>query len=1029
MLRTFSRLWNPVASSRRHPIQVPRTPIVGPLGASDHLPLVGRSGELARLEELLEEKDGPRLIFVRGEGGVGKTRIVSELAGRAEGRGWAVAHGRAYPVEAGTPYALFSDAWLPILNGMDTNALRVLSRGSEAELRCLFPAMAAGADAPGVESGDPEELRTRILWNFAEFVKRYAGRTPLLLVLEDLQWADESSIELAHFLARQVTGHPVVVVCTYREQARDGARTLVQAERSLASVGAAEVLYLEPLSRDQVDELVSRTFGVDGQVTRDFTAILYGWTRGNAFFVEEILKALIASGTLRYELGTWIGWEAHEFDMPSSIRDAILNRVAGFTQDEQRALEMTAMVGAPASFGLLESITGMEPDALLSAVEGVCAAGILHERAEGDEVVYEFRHPLVRQTLYDEFGLQRARVMHGTVAEAMERHYGPSAIEHADELAYHFARTDGSRLRGKAARYLTAAGTRALERRADSEAISYLERALERTRGAESAENDLGLSVREILPLLARAHAHVGHFDEAQAIWTSALQALDFDSVEYPGVCRALALTDVWRGDHDAAMTNLAAGLASARASGDTAAIVRILVAQSHALQEVGRGDEALAALNEALPIAEELRDARLLARVHRGLALLHVWVGPPEQAVEHGQIAVQLAQQVGDLSIEFWARWGLAVLGGMRGDTRSMGQAIDEITSIADKLRSPVLRLWAADMAVELEFARGEWDTGITLGEASIEMARALNQRTLLPRLLVWTSQFYGARGDIDRAEALVREAVEISGLEDGSKPVDVHQVVPTYIGLALHHINVGDFEDAIDAAERGLQIAEGTGYILWAVHRLLPALAEACLWAGHIDRAEEVGLRMRAHAEKIDHRLGIAWSDACDSLVKWKRGDPAGSVDLMSSAVEKLSEIPMIWTATRLRRQLAGRYADIGRREEALSELHQVHAVLVQVRAGLELEKTRRMYRELDVRPPPIRSEEGPLGLTPSEFSVARLVAQGLSNKAIGRELDCATRTVSTHLSNIYTKLDIGGPGARMRLSNLVTEAGPPE
>jgi len=164
-------------------MHVPRTPLVAPLGASDHLPLVGRSTELAQLERLLDGTDGPRLAFVRGEGGVGKSRLVSELSVRAATRGWDVAHGRAYPVEKGTPYALFSDAWLPILNAMDRSALTVLSRGSEAELRCLFPAMAAGADAPDVESGDPEELRTRILWNFAEFVKRYASRTPLLLVL------------------------------------------------------------------------------------------------------------------------------------------------------------------------------------------------------------------------------------------------------------------------------------------------------------------------------------------------------------------------------------------------------------------------------------------------------------------------------------------------------------------------------------------------------------------------------------------------------------------------------------------------------------------------------------------------------------------------------------------------------------------------------------------------------------------------------------------------------------------------------
>jgi len=1006
-------------------VHVPRTPITAPLGASDHLPLVGRSTELAQLERLLDGTDGPRLTFVRGEEGVGKTRLVSELSARAAARGWDIAHGRAYPVERGTPYALFSDAWLPVLNTMDASALRVLSRGSEAELRCLFPAMTAGADATDVESGDPEELRTRILWNFAEFVKRYAGRSPLLLVLEDLQWADESSIELAHFLARQVGGHPVVMVCTYKDQDRDRAKTLVQAERSLTSVGAAEVLAVRPLTREQIGELVSRTFGVEPEVVREFAAILYGWTRGNTFFVEEILKALTGSGTLRYEYGTWVGWEAKEFGMPGSVRDAILSRIADFSEEEQRVLDMTAMVGAPASFGLLEAITDVESSALLSAVEGVCASGILEERPQGHEVVYEFRHPLVRQTLYDEFGLQRARLLHGAVAEAIERHYGSVALDHADELAYHFARTDSSRLRGKAAHYLIAAGARALERRADTEAISYLEAALERT--SDSRPDDTGgVSVRKVLPLLARAHTHVGNFAQAQAHWRAALEALDPSSPEYPDVSRALALTEMWLGNHDEAMAQLDRGLGAAQASSDERGIVRLLVARSHVHQEVGQGAEALETLSAALPIAQNLDDPRLLARVHRGLALLHVWVGPPEKAVEHAGIAIDLAQKVGDLSIEFWARWGLAVLTGMRGDTLAMGQAIEEVNNIADKLRSPVLRLWTADMSVELAYARGDWDTGIAIGDRSIELARALNQRTLLPRLLVWTSQFHGARGDLDRAEELVQEAVQISGLEDESTAIDVHQVVPTYIGLALHHIHVGDFEDAIGAAERGLQIAEGTGYILWAVHVLLPALAEACLWAGHIDRAEQVGRRMRVHAEKIDHRIGVAWSDACEALVQWKRGDSEGSVDLMASAVTELADIPMLWTATRLRRQLAGRLAEIGRRDEALAELTEVHAVCVQVRAGLELEKTRSMFRELGVRPPPIRSEDGPLGLTPAEFAVARLVAQGISNKAIGRELKCATRTVSTHLSNIYTKQNIGGPGARMRLSNLVKDAG---
>jgi tetratricopeptide (TPR) repeat protein len=991
----------------------------------DPLPLVGRKDELAALESRLEEgQDGPSVVFVRGEGGVGKSRLASELAERAARRNWVVVKGRAYPVESGIPYAILSDAWLPILRSLEASALTVLSRGGEAELRYLFPALGGGRDdLDDVASTDPHEFRTRLMWNFAEFVRRYAARAPVLCILEDLQWADDSSLQLVHFLARQTRGHPILILCTYNDQERDRSTRLVQIERSLESIGAADVIRLEPLSRDHVTELVCRSFGVDTDLVLDFSSVLYGWTRGNAFFVEEIVKWLVSSGRLRSEGGSWVGWDETAFGLPGSIRDTIIGRVQDFSDPGRTVAEVAAVVGARASYALIESTTGLEPAEVLSALEELCTHGVLDERSEGGEVVYDFRHPLVRQTLYDELGLQRARILHGVVAEAMEEYYGAKAEDHADELAFHFARTDGGRSRAKATRYLATAGRRALERRADLEAINYLEAALARAGESEPDNDSIHI---ELIPLLARAHTHVGHFDTAAQLWASALEHVSEDQPEYPALCRALGMTNVWRGRHEEAAKHFHAGLVAAEAAGEDAATVRLLVAQAHGLHELGRGADALDTLAKALPLADTLDDAGLLARVHRALALLHVWVGPPEKAIEHGERAIEMARRVGDLSVEFWARWGLAVLEGMRGDTKRMARGIDDLNEIADRARSPVLRLWTADMSVELAYGKGDWDAGIAKGEQAISLARSLSQRTLLPRLLVWTSQFYVARGELEHAEALVNEAVEMSGLDDEHGSVDVHQVVPTYIGLAHHLVALGEYEDAIDAAEKGLRIAEGTGYVLWAIHRLLPILAEACLWAGHIDRAEEVGRRMRAHADRIDHKIGRAWADACDSLVQWKRGDAAGAVDLMKSAADQLDAIPMIWYATRLRRQLAGRLCDIGRRDEALRELDRVHERCVQVRAALELEKTRAMYREMGMRPPPLPVADGPLGLTPAELTIAKSVAGGMSNKAVAVELGCSSRTVSTHLSNIYTKLDIGGPGARVRLGNLVREAG---
>jgi predicted ATPase len=245
------------------------------------LPLVGRTRELALLEALMEEgDDASRVVFVHGEGGVGKSRVVAERAARAERRSWEVVRGRAYPVETGVPYAVFSDAWLPLLTSMDPSRLTVLTRGGDADLRYLFPALGQ-PDEEGfrVASGEPEEFRTRIMWNFAEFVKRYAGRTPLLCVLEDLQWADASSLELLHFLARQVTGAPILIACTYNDQERDRRRALVRTERSLEAIGAAHVMKLEPLTRDHVGELVSRSFETDGECTAGRGATRSSWRR------------------------------------------------------------------------------------------------------------------------------------------------------------------------------------------------------------------------------------------------------------------------------------------------------------------------------------------------------------------------------------------------------------------------------------------------------------------------------------------------------------------------------------------------------------------------------------------------------------------------------------------------------------------------------------------------------------------------------------------------------------------------------
>ena len=991
-------------------------------GSAGRMPLVGRAHELAALEELLEESSRSAVLLC-GEDGSGKSRLATELAERAERRGWTVARGRAYPVEWGVPYALLSDALVPLLRSMDAGTMRVLSRGGEAELGQLFPALGRNVGpVPDDSAGDPDELRTRMFWSLAEFVKGHAARKPLLLVLDDLEWADTSSLELLHFLARQCVGHAVLIVCTYTEAERHRSPRLTEIERSLVSSGIARVQRVEPLTSEDVTELVSWAFSSSAQVVAGFSALLFGWTRGNPFFVEELLKALMAGGGLPDQSGPGMEWDAAHLALPGSIRDAVVAGLARCSLDARAAAELAAVIGTRAPYPVLASVSELDERRLMAALEELCSHRVVSERDEGGAVVYDFHHPLVRETLYQGCGLQRRRVLHGAVAEAMEAYWGDAALSHAGELAYHFAGAHAGQPSDKAVTYLAEAGRRALMRHADQEGAEYLRSAREHLGASD------GVASHPVYPALlrdlARAHLRLGEYAAASEAWEDLLNLTPAGTPDVADLRRLLGLTAFWGGRRAEAFEHLEKGLSIATERGHSLERALLLLARSHCYQGLGQGAEALADARVALVEAGTLGDARLLASSHRSLALLYVWIGPPESAEHHAREAIELAAAAGEPSVEFWARWGLAVLRGMTGDTAGMARGIEEARALADQLRSPVLRLWVDELSIEMAYATGAWDSGIALGEQAIALARSLNQKALLPRLLVWTTLFHLGRGDMARARAMVEEACEVSGMNQEG-PHDVHLVVPAYTGLAHYLVGLGDYAAAIEAARKGLEIAEGTGYTLWAVHRLLPILGEAYLWAGEIDKAELLGQRLRAYAERLNHKLGLAWADAGDALVRWKRGDAAGGAALMRKAAEALEAIPMIPYAVRIRRQLAGRLAEVGHTDEALSELRKVHDLFAQLGATLELEKARIQFHEIGQRPPPRGVCQGMAGLTSREMEIARLVALRRSNKAIGKELEISPRTVSTHLSNIFQKLELG---SRAELADFMRGLDPP-
>src|SRR5881394_3564213 len=976
-------------------------------------PLVGRGAELALLTKKMDEaaEGAGCSVFIVGEGGIGKTRLASETAERALKGGWSVAVGRAYPVESGVPYALFSDALLPLVSKLEPATLSLLTRGGASELGYVFPHIStAGGRIGGSAGADPAEIKARLLWNFTQFLGRLSAKQPLFIVLENLQWADASSLELLHFVARQIGGQKIFLLGTYNDAERDLNQALRSTEQSLVRLGVATLHRLTPLAQAEIEELVQKMFETDSSSTRHFSRLLYDWTRGNPFFVDETLKSLVESGALSRRDGRWTGWEMETLQLPSTIRDVIKARVDRLSPSARTVANLAAVIGTRADHDTLAKVSGLDQNDVIVALDELIRQRVLEETGNVDEIRYDFTHPLLQQVLYSELGQARVRRLHALIAEALESVYGDDAVGHADELALHFARAHSDPLERKAVRYLNAAGRSALEKYANREAANYLAAALDRL---DRDPTNTEAPREEILLTLARTRQRLGEYDEAMALWQRARDnaVARGDRGALADIEHRMGLALYWSGKYAEALSHYELGLAEAD-SAMPATTVRLRLAKGIALQDLGRLKEAQAEVESALESAAAggVENDSLLSRAHRALLLLYTWTGPFDTARKHGTQAVAHAEAAGQHMLEWTAHWGLALLAGVSGDAEGVVQHIKRSDELADQMHSPLLPLWSAEIWVQYLSSIGDWDAAISTAERTIVQARTLNQRVLLPRLYVWAGQIYLWRGADEKAKEYFDLAWKIAGGEKmgslegvGERALDVPSIVPAHLGLA---------------------IADRTGYVVWSLQWLLPMVGEAALTGRDFEKAAMHSARMRRDAGRLKHRLGLAYADGCDGLITWfAEGNPRGAIELLRSAIDQLEAIPFPPQAARIRRKLAGALVEIGEREEGMRELRKAHDILARLGAAEELTGTREEMRERGVRPPPKTITAGAAGLTGREIEIARMVAGRKSNKEIGGALQISSRTVSTHLSNIFLKLNVGSRG---ELADFVRQNG---
>lgn len=1000
----------------------PVPPASLPWGAE--LPLVGRRHELATVRRHLADAIEGRgsCVLLTGDPGVGKSRLLAQLARDAAGRGMLVAAGSAFAIESGVPYGAVADALARPLRALDASTITVLARGTEGDLRAVIPGL-AGTHASARESARDGDGTAHLPWNVTQFLTRLAARTPLLLVLDNMHECDASSLELLHFLARQLAGARILLVLAYPAQDADTPSPLQDVVRSLLARREATLVRMEPLSQAHLDELLQRALSLDAGEAREHAVALWSHTRGNPFFVDETLRALCAAGRIRRAGQAWQVDTVVPASLPATVRDAVLARLATLDPDARRLAEIAALAESRVSLALLGRVAALDDAPLADALDLLCRRQVFVEHRVDDGAEYEFAHPIIQGTVRSTLTAARERVLHAGIASALEALHGEAAIAHAGAMARHLVLGRDLRSNARTLSYLAAAGRDAMARRADLEAARWLGEAL-------AIADELGdtHAVAGLLDDLAIAQVRLGRAGEAMQLWHRAMDLADArgDTAARATLLLSLAQVAARTGHGTKGLTLLDAAEQAATDAQRTELLVRIGVARAKMQQALGDHDAATRAVRDTLAVAEARGDATLLARVH-GVALqLYAWTGPASTARAHGAAALDFAAQCGDRDAAWAAHWAMAMLEGFTGDAEGVARHARAASALADALASPSLQAMTAEIEIEHASGTGRWDEALAIAERTIPVARAIMPQSLLPRLLVWTGLIQLERDASESAHAAFEEAWQLSGASrvqaGGDVPIDnVHNVILAHTGMGAWALSHAEWARAVEYGERGLALADRHGYVAWAIHRLIPMMIEALLRLGEFERVSALTARLREQSAALGHRLGLAWAAAADALVGRLRDERPDTAARLLAAAEELEAVPFVFHGARLRRNAAQVLAMDGDEAGAARELRLAHDVFARLGAAFELRGVRDQLRALGVRLPPRTVAAGASTLTGRELEIARAVARRLTNKEIGTALDISSRTVSTHLSNIYAKLGVDSRGA---LADLVRE-----
>ena len=999
---------------------------------------IGREGEVDELHDAIGRAAAgiPATVLVGGEAGIGKTRLLGELSAWARKRGFLVLEGASvsFGSDEALPFAPIAAALRALVRELDRAALDELVDDATGELARLVPELGGTPDDATLSSGRPNWAQTRLFDGLLTLLGRLGERTPTLLILEDLHWADRSTRSIFSFLARNAHHERVAFVATYRTDElhrRHPLRPWLAEMDRLASMRRIE---LRRFDRDEVRRQIEEILGEPP--SHDLVESVVRRSAGNPFFAEELVASSHSSP------GETI---------PDDLRDVLLGRVGSLSDPAQSILDVASVGGPAVDHDLLAAVAETEEASLTAAIREAVEAQIIIPTDVDGQPAYAFRHALVQEAVYDDILPRERRAWHAGYVAALEARpvpEGAAAASHLSALAHHASAAHDSR---RALAAWTAAARASSRAYAMAESALAYERALDLWDAVEPEHRPRDVDVIQLMYEASMALIHSGDSARAAEIARQAVER--YDPAE--GRLRAALL----RERHGRALW----------LSGDLPGAIRVL--------------------NDAVPLLEGEAPSADVARVFSGLAGTLMVKEQFTQAVEYGEQAIAIARDVGARDIEAYSLGTLGVAYAELGDdelgirllkegleltkeidrAHDMHRAYSNLSTILEetgryeeafavalegvgwahrigmwRLQGAFLEANAAQALIDMGRWGEAWQFVDRDGDPSNEGVGRLNQAITAGPLAIRTGRLDTGRDLLDAVYDKIQRLR------------DAQFTGPMYIGLLELALMEGRLEDTRGILAEGLErmseaedVKRRPEMLALAIraeveratdaraHRRTAAFEEARSQAGELlALLHEIAAPAIARGGGISkHPLGFQL--IAEAELAALDGDPAPQ--RWRAAVDH-------WRAFGQPYRVAGclmrfAQASLAAREprgDAVEAVLEAHAIAVSLGAEplrAEVETLARIGRidllnEAAAGDPGrdgsdghAREHERPFGLTERELEVLLQLVGGLSNRQIGDALFISESTAGVHVSNILGKL---GVASRVEAAAIAVRSG---